>query len=30
MVRRNCERQGEASEGDEAVDAYGDLTESTL
>ena len=28
LISRNCERQGKASEGDEAVVTYGNLTES--
>ena len=30
LIRRNCVRQGKASEGNEAVVTYGDLTESKL
>ena len=30
LIRRNCVRQGKASEGNEAVVTYGDLTESEL
>ena len=30
LIRRNCVRQGKASEGNEAVVTYGDLSESKV